>query len=124
MPRLLAPIINPDDIVDKRYVDTVDISVNIGIFNETFVLFNNGGFEVISVTAIQNLTNSNSGSITFRNNGTSISSLSSLSISSTRSGTFNASSNQTVSTGTNLDIVVSGLTQSIQLAFTLRIRKT
>jgi hypothetical protein len=123
MPRLLAPINDLDDLVDKRYVDTINIHVNLAIFNETFILLNNGGFELISVTAIQNLTNSNSGTITFRNNGTSVGSLSSLSISGTRSGTFIASSDQTVSTGTNLDIVVSGLTQSIQLAFTLRIRR-
>jgi hypothetical protein len=100
-----------------------DVVFNIAVFNETFILFNNGVFELLSVAAIQNLTNSNSGSITFRNNGTAIAGLSSLSISGTRSGTFTPSATQNISTGTNLDIVITGLSQSIQLAFTLRIRK-
>jgi hypothetical protein len=104
-------------------ITDIDVIVNIAIFNETFILLNNGGFQLLSVTAIQNLTNNNSGSITFRNNGTAIAGLSSLTISGTRSGTLTPSSTQNISAGNNLDIVTTGLSQSIQLTFTLRMKK-
>ena len=122
--KLLSSITNPDDLVNKNYVDTRTISFILPVTNETIILANNGGFTVLSITAIQNITGGSSatGTVTFRNNGSNITGLSSLSFSNIRSNTFSASTGNSINSGTNFDMVVSGLSQSIQLAFNAIIR--
>lgn len=111
-------------VAHKINGDTRTLSFILPVGNETVILVNNGGFTVLSVTAIQNITSGSNatGTITFRNNNSAIAGLSSLSFSNVRSNNFNASSGNSISTGNNLDIVITGLSQQIQIAFSLTMR--
>jgi len=52
MPRLLAPIINPDDIVDKQYVDSVASAWNTVTITSNYTTIMGASSFVLNVGAI------------------------------------------------------------------------
>ena len=131
--RLLAPIDENADIVNRqslpvefRAIEKSSSFLMTGVTNGTYIL-DPGVAYALTVIRIRNLRNTAvSGSCTasFQNNGSNITGLNTLSVTTTVLGNQTGSSNNTISVGNSLSLVISGATATLNLVFNIDYTET
>lgn len=131
--RLLAPIDESTDVVNRqalpaefRAIERSASFLITGVTNGTYIL-DPGVAYALTVVRIRNLRNTAaSGSCTasFQNNGTNITGLNTLNVTTTALANQAGSSNNTIAVGNSLSLVISGATATLNLVFNIDYTET